>query len=131
MENKVDKYGNKVFKTVTYRGVTIDFYDDDNGQSTYFYYKDELYNCGTYNFGYEDEMHYIVDCDLDYVAEVRLKNYYTIIYCKKDAVHTFWFRRKGGADEPIAETNDLEKAVMLAKDDLERFYKFIEERYKK
>ena len=131
MKEKTDKYGNKVFKTVTYRGATIDFYDDDNGQSTYFYYKDELYNCGTYNFGYEDEMHYIVDCDLDYVAEVRLKNYYTIIYHKKGTTHTFWFHRRSGVGEPIAETNNLEEAVTLAKDDLKRFYKFIEERSKK
>src|SRR5574344_1229532 len=131
MENKVDKYGNKVFKTVTYRGVTIDFYDDDNGQSTYFYYKNELYNCGTYNFDYENEMHYIVDCDLDYIAEVRLGDEYTIIYRKKDNPHIFWFHRKGGAGEPIAETNSLEEAVTLAKDDLKRFYKFIEERPKK
>jgi hypothetical protein len=130
MENKVDKLGNKCFKTVNYRSIPIDFYDDDNGQRVYFYYKDKLYNCGTYNLDYENEMHYIVDCDLDYVAEVRCGDNVTIIYRKKNELHTYWFHCKGGAEKPIITGSDLEDVITQAKIDLERFNEFINSRHK-
>ena len=66
-ESKPTKYEKKFcyFKTINYRGYKIDVFDDDYGQSCYFYFNNHQYGCGTYNFEYEECIKYIVDEYLD------------------------------------------------------------------
>lgn len=51
-------------ETYTYKGIDVDIYDDDCGQELYFYYKDELYGCGTFNSDYKTVVEYVINKDL-------------------------------------------------------------------
>lgn len=119
-----DKYGNEPFKTIIYRGQTIDFYDDDYGQCVYFYYKGREYSCGTYNLDYENEMNYIVDRDLDFVKSVKFKDLTTTIY-KTQAGDEYWFNYKAGAEQRLFKSKDLLACEKAALDDMKRFDKLI------
>jgi hypothetical protein len=127
-----DKFGNTPFKTINYRGVNIDFYDDDYGQSTYFYYKGELYNCGTYNLDFEEEARYIVDHDLDFIESITLKpkeDYPLVTEIMIDReTNQYYFKNKGGGEQLETHSYSLPQIEELAIKDMRRFSDFLNDR---
>ena len=115
---KKDKYGNTPFTTVVYRGQTIDFYDDDNGQSVYFYYGGEEFGCGSFNPNYEDEMHTIVDNKLDFVESITEKDISIDIMKDDDG---YWFHAKCGAPVSIIHAATIREIRSLASKEIDRF----------
>ena len=56
-------------KTITYRGISVDIFIDDYGQSYYCYFDNECISFGTYNFNYEEDVKYLIDKKLDGVRK--------------------------------------------------------------
>lgn len=57
--------------TVHYRGYDVNVYNDDYGQSYYFYFDGRCIGCGAYNFDYEGCIHYEIDKKLDYIETIH------------------------------------------------------------
>lgn len=56
------------FGSMTYRGISVDFYNDCLGQQAVTLWKDQVIEFGAYNTMYEDDMKLIIDDHLDTIT---------------------------------------------------------------
>ena len=54
--------------SLDYRGIHVDFYNDDYGQQVYTYFDNEDIGFGAYNMSYKEDMKYLIDKKLDVIT---------------------------------------------------------------
>lgn len=60
----------KPVDSLDYRGYHVDFYDDDYGQQVYTKWEGREFSFGSFNTGYKEDMKYLIDKEIDTIAEI-------------------------------------------------------------
>ena len=98
----------KVVDTLDYRGIHVDFYDDDYGQQVYTYFDNEEIGFGAYNMNYKEDMKYLIDKKLDTIYEFDLDSGYL-------GTCISWFDNNGWEDIKITYRTRTLKVINTEK----------------
>lgn len=110
-ENGPTEFENKFrfVETYKYRNALVNIYMDDYGQQYYFYYKDNIYCCGSY-CDYMPVVECVIDFDLDTIcAYVERNPKFAGAYCK--------FANKAHTKVSITYRGDVVKTYKVEKGD--------------
>ena len=117
---------NKPVETLDYRGFHVEFFNDDYGQQVYTNWEGQELGFGAYNFGYKEDMKYIIDKKLDFIA--RISEYpgaelsYFENFAYRDVKLTYRLRTikvylmSNGKEDPNSDYLTDEITVMLIAD---------------
>ena len=98
----------KVVDTLDYRGIHVDFYDDDYGQQVYTYFDNKEIGFGAYNMSYKEDIKYLIDKKLDTIYEFDLDSGYL-------GTCISWFDNNGWEDIKITYRTRTLKVINTEK----------------
>ena len=98
----------EVIDTLDYRGIHVDFYDDDSGQQVYTFWEGQTKGFGAYNTMYKEDMKGLIDKKLDTIYEFDKDSGYL-------GTCISWYDNNGWDDIKITYRTRIIKIVLTTK----------------